>query len=183
MNARTGPATVAAGGLVLVVVLFVATAAADGFWGWDEGPTSAFYGLGSLMLMLSAALVVVTQLRLSRLHGGLGRLATVGIAVSALGALLSFVAWAVVVWATVLGVGTLLFGIPLLRHGRVPRIPGLVLTYSAPAVAAAAWAGAVLSGGDNSSVVGITGEVLAGLALLVWAWGLAGTGRWMAAQT
>ncbi len=178
MSARRPPATLAAAGLVLVVVMFVGMAVADAAWGW-EGAASALYGVGSILLVVSAGLVVATQVGLSRLHGGLGRMAMIGVGVSALGALLSFVSWAVVVWATVLGVGTLLFGVPLLRRGRVPRVPALVLTYAAPAVAVAAWAGAVLSGGEESSVIIAVAESVAGAAILVLAWGLTGVGRWM----
>jgi hypothetical protein len=177
MTAVRTPATVAAVGLVLAVAVFLGSDLAESAWGW-EGTSSALYGVGSLLLVVSAGLVVATQVRLHRLHGELGRMATVGIAVSALGALLSFVSWAVVVWATVLGLGTLLFGIPLLGAGRVPRVPALLLTYAAPAVAVAAWAGVLLTNGDGSAVA----DGLAGAAVLVLAWGLAGAGRWMTAQ-
>lgn len=181
MTARMTPATVAAVGLTLVVAAFLGADLADAAWGWG-GAASALYAVGSLLLVLSASLLVVTQVGLIRSHGGLGRVAVAGVVVSALGALLSFVSWAIVLWASVLGVGTLLFGIPLLRHGRVPRVPALLLTYAAPAVAVAAWAGAILSGGDDSGVFVGVADALAGAGILVLAWGLVGTGRWTAAQ-
>lgn len=181
MTASTTPARVAAVGLTLVVATFAGAALADAAWGWD-GAATVLYSLGSILLVVSASLLVATQVGLLRLHDGLGRLAVAGIAISALGALLSFVAWAVVVWATVLGVGTALFGVHLLRRRRLPRVPALALTYAAPAAAVAAWSGAILSGGDDSSVLWRVGDVLTGVALLVLAWGLAGAGRWMASQ-
>ncbi|MGH9021488.1 MAG: hypothetical protein ACRDV9_00045, partial [Acidimicrobiia bacterium] len=57
-----------------------------------------------------------TQVGLMRLHGGLGAVVVAGIGITAVGVLLSYVAWAVVLWTTVMGVGTLLFGVPLLRR-------------------------------------------------------------------
>jgi len=161
------------------VVVLVVSLSADAAWGWD-GTASALYGVGSLLLVASCFLLVATQVQLSRVHGGLGRMAQVGIAVSGLGALLSFVSWAVVLWATVLGVGTGLFGATLLRRGRVPRTPALVLTWAVLAVAAVAWAGAVFSGGEGSAVASTVADVMTGVILLVLAWALVGVGRWLA---
>ena len=171
-------ATLAGIGLGLAVIVFLGSDVADAAWGW-EGTASAVYGVGSLLLVAACFLLVATQVQLNRLHGGLGRAAVVGIAVTALGAVLSFVSWAVVLWATVLGVGTVLFGTALIRQGRVPRPLALVLTWAAPAAAAAAWVGAVLSDGDDSAVSTV-GDVVAGVALLVLAWGLIGVGKWVA---
>ncbi|MGH9149602.1 MAG: hypothetical protein ACRD0F_04610, partial [Acidimicrobiales bacterium] len=91
------------------------------------------YGLASIALVVSGALMVVTQVRIARLAGRLGGLAAIGIGVSAVGALLSFVAWAVAVWTAVLGAGTLLFGVPLLRRGLLPRPWGEAVTFALPA--------------------------------------------------
>ncbi len=178
MKSRMTPPTVGAWGMALAVVAFVGAALADAAWGWG-GTAGALYGVGSILLVVSAGLLVVTQVGLSRMHGGLGRAAKVGVGVSALGALLSFVSWAVVVWATVLGLGTLLFGLSLLRRGRVPRESALPLTFAAPAVAVVAWAGAVLSDLTGSSIILGGAQIIAGAAMLVLAWGLAGVGRWM----
>ena len=176
---RTPVATLAGTGLGLAVIAFLGSTLADAAWGW-EGTASAVYGVGSLLLVAACFLLVATQVQLSKIHGGLGRAAQVGMVITAVGALLSFVSWAVVVWATVLGVGTLLFGTAMLRQGRVPRRPALGLTWAGPAAAAAAWAGAVLSGGEDSSAISTVADVMIGVMLLVLAWALIGVGRWLA---
>ncbi|MEA2900572.1 MAG: hypothetical protein QOH36_459 [Actinomycetota bacterium] len=178
VSRKTPPDTLAGACMGLAVIAFLGSALADAAWGW-EGTAGAVYGVGSLLLVAAGFLLVATQVQLHKIHGGLGRAAQVGIAVSALGALLSFVSWAVVLWGTVLGVGTLLFGTAVLRQGRVPRPLALTLTWAAPAVAAAAWAGAILSGGEDSAVSTVA-DVGVGVALLVLAWGLIGVGRWSA---
>jgi hypothetical protein len=178
LDPTTPTATLAGTALALAVLVFLGSDLADAAWGW-EGTAGAVYGVGSLLLVAAGFLLVATQVRLYRLHGGLGRAAQVGIAVSALGALLSFVSWAVVVWATVLGAGTVLFGAGLLRRGRLPRPLALILTWAVPAVAAAAVAGAVLSGGEDSAVSTVADVVVGGI-LLVLAWGLIGVGKWLA---
>lgn len=175
------PATWSAIGWGVAVVGFIAADAADAAWGW-EGVASLVFGVASLVLVASGALLVVTQVRIGKLSGRLGALATIGIGISALGALLSFVAWAVVVWTTVLGVGTLLFGVPLLRRGLLPRPWGQAFTFALPAASVAAWAGAVLfdSGAEDASpVLSAVSDGLVAAAVLVLAAGLAGLGRWM----
>lgn len=47
-----------------------------------------------MVLVASGALLVITQVHIGRLAGRLGPVATISIAVSAVGALLSIVAWA-----------------------------------------------------------------------------------------
>ncbi len=175
------PATCSAIGWGVAVAGFFAAAAADAAWGWD-GVASMVYGVASMVLVASGALLVVTQVRIGRLGDRLGAVATIGIGISALGALLSFVAWAIVVWTTVLGAGTLLFGLPLLRRGLLPRPWGHAFTFALPAAAVVAWAGAVLfdaGGGDASPVVSAVYNGLVAAAVLVLAAGLAGLGRWM----
>jgi len=88
----TKPATLAGSGLALAVVAFVGTALADAAWGWG-GLATALYSLGSILLMVSAFLLVVTQVQVSRAHGGLGRAALIGVGISALGALLTGRSW------------------------------------------------------------------------------------------
>ena len=175
------PATCSAIGWGVAVAGFIAADAADAAWGWD-GVASMVYGVASMVLVASGALLVVTQVRIGRLGGRLGAVATIGIGVSALGALLSFVAWAIVLWTTVLGVGTLLFGVPLLRRGLLPRPWGQAVTFALPAASVVAWAGAVLfdaGAEDASPVVAAVNNGLVAAAVLVLAAGLAGLGRWM----
>lgn len=174
-------ATCSAVGWAVAVAGFIAADAADAAWGWD-GVASLVYGVASMVLVASGALLVVTQVRIGKLSGRLGAVATTGIGVSALGALLSFVSWAIVVWTTVLGVGTLLFGVPLLRRGLLPRPWGQAVTFALPAASVVAWAGAVLfdaGAEDASPVVQAVYDGLVAAAVLVLAAGLAGLGRWM----
>ena len=127
-------------------------------------------------------MLVVTQVRIGKLGGRLGAVATIGIGVSAVGALLSFVAWAIVVWTTVLGAGTLLFGLPLLRRGILPRPWGQAFTFALPAASVVAWAGAVLfdAGAEDASTLAVAvNDGLVAAAVLVLAAGLAGMGRWL----
>ena len=175
------PAPWAAAGWGVVVVGILASAAADAAWGW-EGAATRFYGLTTLALMALAALVVATQVRLNSLHGGLGPMAIVGIVITVLGALLGMVAWALVLWTTALGIGTLLFGLPLLRRNTIPRNAALALTFAMPAAAVLAWVSAVVldaAGDGTSSVDELVIDLLVSAAIVVFAVGLAGVGRWM----
>ena len=72
------PATLAGWGLGLAVAAFVATALANVAWGW-AGTAGALYSVGTLILVVSLILLVVTQLQLSRVHGGLGKAAAIGL--------------------------------------------------------------------------------------------------------
>ncbi|MGH9156030.1 MAG: hypothetical protein ACRD1K_09415 [Acidimicrobiales bacterium] len=175
------PATCSAIGWGVAVAGFIAADAADAAWGWD-GVASLIFGVASMVLVASGALLVLTQVRIGKLSGRPGAVATIGTGVSALGALLSFVAWAIVVWTTVLGVGTLLFGVPLLRRGLLPRPWGQAVTFALPAASVMAWAGAVVfdaGAEDASPVVSAVSDGLVAAAVVVLAVGLAGLGRWM----
>lgn len=181
--ARISLATWSAAGWVVVVACMTASAAADAAWGW-EGSAILLYGIGQLVLVASAALLVVTEVHIARRFAPLGVVVKIGVGVSAVGALLSFVAWAVVLWTTVLGAGTLLFGVPLLRRGALPRPWGQALTFAVPAASLAAWAGAVIfdAGSEDAwGVVVLVNDGLVGAALLALAAGLAGAGRWLRA--
>ncbi|MGQ0745121.1 MAG: hypothetical protein ACT4OS_12490 [Acidimicrobiales bacterium] len=173
--------TVAAIGWTVVVAAFAASAAAEAAWGW-EGAAMLIGNLAGIVLVASGALLVATQVLLNGRHGGLGSKAVVGSCITAVGALLSFVSWAVVVWTTVMGIGTLLFGAPLLRRGLVPRASGLAVTFALPAASVMSWAGAVFFGTgaeDVSSTVSVLADASVGAAMLILAGGLAGLGRSM----
>lgn len=179
--AGTSPATWSAVGWGVVVVCLMASAATNAAWGWDSS-ASLLFSLGQLALVVSGALLVITEVHIGRQCGRLGIVATLGVAVSVIGVLLSFVAWAVVLWTTVLGAGTLLFGVPLLRRRVLPRPWGHAFIFAVPAASLVAWAGAVVfdAGGDDASdLVVLVNDGLVAAALLVLAAGLAGVGRWL----
>jgi len=140
----TSPVARTAGFAVLAwLVVLAARIAMDGAnatWGWTQ-PAQGAYVLLTLALPVAGALLVVTQVRTARTVEGLGWVGGAGIGITALGAAAGFVAWADPVWASLLAVGMLLFGIAMLGDGRVPRAPALALTPAFFPTAAASLAG------------------------------------------
>lgn len=142
----------AALGWMVVLVAWWAGLGADAAWGWT-GPATVAYSVASVALVVAGWLLAITQHRLVRALGGLGVAGRVGVGVTAVGATLGFVAWAVVVWLTLLGAGALLIGVPMLRRDVLPRRTAALLTYPLPLGAVCVWVAAVSLGEDAAWVL------------------------------
>ncbi|MGH9189758.1 MAG: hypothetical protein ACRD0Q_06970 [Acidimicrobiales bacterium] len=154
---------------LVALAAWISMDVANATWGWTR-PAEAAYVLVTLAVPTAAVLLVVAQVHLARTLGGLGWVSGVGTGVTALGGAVGLVAWAVPVWATLIAIGMLLFGVPMLVHGRVPRVPGLGITLAFVPTA----------------LVGLAGfaetwiSVPLAVSTLVLALGLRALGQWVA---
>lgn len=154
-------------GWLVVLAARLAMDGANATWGWTQ-PAQGAYALLTLALPVAGALLVATQVRMVRTVGGLGWVAGAGMGMTAAGAAVGFVAWAVPVWSSLISVGMLLFGVAMLGSGRVPRAPGLALTLAFVPTALASLAGFA----EAWTTVPLT------VSVLVLALGLRNLGRW-----
>jgi len=148
-----------------------------------DGQTGSFL-VATMALLAGGALMVVTMVALYRRHGGLGALGMVGLAVTGLGAATSILSWAFFVWLTLLGFGTLIFALAMLRRDIAPRFSTAVWGVGM-AIGAVVWsvlrwleAGQADEWGDYwiASFGGIT------VGILIMTVGLAGLGLWLRSE-
>ncbi len=174
----------AAAGWILVLVVITASQIADEVTGRWEGPPQILYLVGSVLMLISAALTAVLVVALVQRHGGLGIIGRLGIGLATLGAAASFVSWFYPGWVTLIGVGSLLVAVAIRRRSLAPQPPA-VLFGAAWLLATAATVGLDMLGvgtpdewGDNRTALMI------GLAVgcVGYAAALIGLGRWMARE-
>ncbi len=174
-------APLAAVGWVLSSGLMIASEMVDRATGQWEGRPQVLYLVGSSLMLISAALTAVVVVALVERHGGLGILGRLGIGLTALGAVATFVSWFYPGWVSLIGLGALLMAVALHRRSLAPRTPA-VLFGSAWLVAAAVTLVLELIGvgtpdewGDNRTAL------LAGLVVgcVGCAAALVGLGRWL----
>ena len=85
------------------------------------------YMIGSLLVLLAGALMIVTMVGLIRRHGGLGPVGMIGLGISILGVAASFFTWGLVLWMPLMGIGLGGFSYSALRRDIAPRVPTLLL--------------------------------------------------------
>lgn len=85
------------------------------------------YLIGSSLVLLAGGLLVVTLAGVTRRHGGLGAIGTIGLGISVLGVAASLVTWAIVLWMPLMGIGLLMFAVAVLQRDIAPRIPTALL--------------------------------------------------------
>lgn len=176
-----GRIAIVAAGLWLVFPLsWLILAAADG-QGDFELVTQIIFMAGTLGLIAAGGMTVAIMVGLRERLGGLGLLATVGMAFMGLGAAASVFSWFIPGWATPMAIGGALFATAMKAVGIAPRWPTIAIG-SAWILGVSTWAvlryrefGGVDEWGDYpaASLLGlITGSV-------IFAAGLGSLGRWM----
>jgi hypothetical protein len=106
----------------------------------DEPPADyVAYFIGVFVLAGASALMCAVAFAIRVRHGGsIGLLGLAGLAALILGAVSGLVvAWAVPVWMTLLGLGTGLVAVSILRRPIAPRLPAVLLGIALPAGAIA----------------------------------------------
>lgn len=175
--------------LVGLLALLVSSVFPDRAAGTDpdqfilDGQTGSFI-VAATALLAAGALMLVSMVGLYRRHGGLGAAGMVGLAVTGLAAAASFVFWAFGLWLTLFGIGTLIFGVAMLRRDIAPRVSTVVWS-AGFAVGAITWnvlrwleVGPVDQWGDYwvAAAVGVP------VGVLIMAVGLVGLGLWLRAE-
>jgi len=145
-----------------------------------NGQTLSFIA-GAMSLLTAGGLMLVAMIGLYRRHGSLGILGIVGLAIAGLGVATLLIAWAFALWMTLIGVGVLLFSIPLLRRELTPRL-STIMWGGGMALGAATWyvlrameAGDPDQWGDYPLATAIALPI----GVIIMAIGLAGVGRWL----
>ena len=154
----------------------------DGSW---EGAAQIFWMLGTVAALGAGALLVFSMVGMNQRHGGLGLLGSVGIALTGLGAAALLLAWLFVGWGTAIAIGTLLFGVALLRRDLAPRLPVLLFTTGFTIGGITLLFLDIIEFGyrdvwgnhPTADLIGIT------VGLVILALGLFGLGNWLRSET
>lgn len=180
-GAGFGAMAAAAGWVTVVGCWFVSNALDDGTWPSDA---QAAWMVGAVALIGSAALTVAVMWLLRERHGGLGPLGLAGIVVAALGGLVTLAGWLFFGWGGLIGLGALLFAIPMLQRSLAPRWATICFAAAWP-IAALTWSvvrwfelGSPDEWGDywSATFAGL------GVGVAVFALGLFGLGRWLRSE-
>jgi hypothetical protein len=143
--------------------------------------TLAWVGMAQVF-HFAVAMSVVAMVGLWRRHGGLGRLSLFALVPAVLAGPFVLFVWPIPAWTVLLGLASLLFGIPVLTRQLAPLASTVALT-AGLAVAGVAVLGAEIfvprSGGDFAFLE--SGPIIAAMVLgfTVYGFGLVGVGRWM----
>jgi lysylphosphatidylglycerol synthetase-like protein (DUF2156 family) len=174
-----GVTGIAAAALVTTAVgLFAAAALAERTRPWDGLP-STLEGMAVLALVSGVALSTVASAGLLRRVGPLGGWALISVALMAVAAITSLLAWFPWVWATAFGCGVALLADRLRRSGIPPRwavrqaVAGSLVAAAVPWLTVGLWRG--------SAVVLDVDLILLGIAvgMVVWASGAVVLGWWL----
>lgn len=182
---RTGSVALVAAGLWVAVAAGMAASygldRATGNW---EGVPQILFIASTAALLAAAVLTVITVVGLQHRHGGLGVIGRLGVGVAGLGAATSLVSWFVYGWASLLGAGTLLIAVAMLRRGIAPRLPTLLfggawlIANTVGVVLLSLQVGPRDEWGDYPLVKAVT----IAIGATVVAAGLAGLGRWLTSE-
>jgi hypothetical protein len=146
--------------------------------------TLAWLGLAQVF-HLAIAMSIVAMVGLWQRHGGLGSLSLLSCIPAALAAPFVLFVWPIPAWSMLLGLASLLFGIPVIARRVAPLASSIALT-AGLAVSGAAVLGAeifVTSNGEDFAFLEST-PIIAAMAagFVVYGLGLIGVGRWMRSE-
>lgn len=143
--------------------------------------TLAWLGLAQVF-HLAIAMSVVAMVGLWQRHGGLGSLSLLSCMPAVLAAPFVLFVWPIPAWTMLLGLASLLFGIPVIARRVAPLASSIALT-TGLAVSGAAVLGAeifVTSTGEDFAFLESNPVIAAMVAgFVVYGLGLIGVGRWM----
>lgn len=139
--------------------------------------------IGGVMTIatITAGLLTLALMVGIRHELGLGKAGVVGLGLVALGTAAGIVVWAFPLWGGLMGIGMLIFSLPLIRQGRAPRSAALAFGFGMLAGIAlfflldALKLGPVDSYGDYPVAADIGSTTM----VLVSAYGTIGVGRWL----
>jgi hypothetical protein len=142
------------------------------------------YLVFSVLVLGAGILGLLAAIGVSKRHGGLGTLGTVGLVITGVGVLTSVIAWAIPLWMGLQGLGLLILGIVVWGRGMAPKwstafvaagFPIGIVTFT---VAVAAKLGERDEYGDYPQAWGLGTAV--GVSLV--AIGLIGWGLWLRSE-
>jgi hypothetical protein len=145
----------------------------DAFNDWSQ----ADYILFSAAILVAGVVGLLAMIGVSRRLGGLGVSGMIGLGITGLGVVASFIAWALPLWMGLQGIGLLVFGIAVLQRGIAPKwstalvSSGFIIGVITYAVLTFAEAGTRDSYGDYPvawEIGAVVGTVLLSLGLIGW---------------
>ncbi len=178
---RFGTAGVGAGILwIVVAALALAARISENQSGAFDGTEEAIWGVMTVTI-ISAGLLTLAMMVGIRNELDFGKAGVVGLGLVGLGTATGIFAWAFPFWGGLMGIGMLIFGLPIIRQGKAPRSAAVAFGFGMLAGIAlfmlldAMKLGPVNSYGDypDAADIGSTTMVLAS------AYGAIGIGRWM----
>lgn len=148
-----------------------------------NGQTLAFM-VGSASLLAAGVAMLVAMVGMYRRHAGLGIAGIVGLGITSLGVAALLVAWAFALWMTLIGIGVLVFAIPLIGRDLAPRASTVL------------WGGGMASGAivwyvlrwmevgdpDRWGDYPLATAIALPIGVISMAIGLAGIGRWLRSE-
>lgn len=144
-----------------------------------EGLPRSLYMIGALVLVLAGLLGAAGILGVTRRHGGaLGLRGRIGFWLFLIAGVTVFATWVWGVWATALGLGSVLVGSALLGSGVAPRSSGALITSGGILAAVGLWSLQFLNTEIALDETAVQVVLYAGILLL--SIGLVLLGRWMA---
>jgi hypothetical protein len=156
-------------GLVLLVIVL------------PDDNTLAWLGLAQVF-HLAVAMSIVAMFGLWQRHGGLGSLSALACIPAALAAPFVLFVWPIPAWTMLLGLASLLFGIPVIARRMAPLVSSIALT-AGLAVSGAAVLGAeifVTNTREDFAFLESDPIIVAMVAgIIIYGLGLMGVGRWM----
>ena len=178
---RFGTAGIGAGLLwIAVAALIIAARTSEEQSGTFDGAERAIWGVMTVAI-ITAGLLTLTLLVGIRHELGLGKAGAVGIGLVGVGTAAGVVAWAFPLWGGLMGIGMLIFDLPLIRQGEAPRWAAIAFGFGMLGgiglfiLLDAMKLGPVNSYGDYPDASDIGTTTMA----LVSAYGAIGIGRWL----
>lgn len=152
--------------------------------GLPSDSTIVWLGLAQVFF-LAIGMSIVGMLALWRRHGGLGPLSYAAIVPAVLATPFVLFVWPIPAWAMLLGLATLLFGIPVVGRRLVPLSSAMAIT-TGLAITGAAVLGAEFFAtrtGEDYAFLESTAATIAMIAgMAIFGLGLIGVGRWMRSE-
>jgi hypothetical protein len=174
---RAGTFALAAAALWLIAA--TSYAITDAF-DWD----GVDYWLFSAAILTAGVLTLLTMIGVSKRLGGLGALGMVGLVITGLGVVISFLAWAVPVWMGLQGVGMLAFGIAVLGRDIAPKWATLFVSSGFIIGTIAFFVGVAAEVGEPDSYgeYPVAFQIAVGVGTVLVAVGLIGWGLWLRSE-
>ncbi len=151
---------------------------------WEGSAAQTFWMMAAGALLGAGALTVAVLVALHQRHGGLGILGWAGIGIGGLGAASGLVGWFVWGWGLLIGLGTLLIAAAVVQRDIAPRVPTILMAAAWPMAGTVAGLLRFAEAGSRDQWGDYPLAITVGLTVgcVIFASGLTGLGRWLAAE-
>lgn len=168
---------------VVALILLLSSTVVERTHVWEGWPQT-LYMVGVWPLWFAGMLLVVGLVGVHRRHGGGRRSSVLGLALLALGAVLSLAPWFVFAWIPALAAGAVVFATWLRQRDLAPRLPVRLLAAGPVAAVCVVGVAAVYGGAPTMLAPDwhLASEAAVSGGLAVFVAGVVGLGRWLATE-